>query len=128
MAIVANPYSTYTSAKVNTVNKGDLLVMLYDAAVRFLKEADFHMQSRDFLQKSKSVENFQAIISELEATLDHHANKELAQNLTNIYNFLLREVSIANFQNDSSKLKKVIEIVNELRGAWKEANLLEKSK
>lgn len=128
MALVSNPYKSYSTAQVNTVKKGDLLIMLFDAAIRFLRETNIYIKEKKFLEKKTSIDNFQAIITELEMSLNYDHNKELANNLNKIYTFIAREISLANFQNDILKINSVIDILSDLRSAWKDINLQEKNK
>jgi len=126
MALVSNPYSNYSNTRTATANKTDLVVMLYEAALRFIKEIGPAIEQKDFNSKGRSVDNALAIINELKMSITYNYNDELAKNLVNIYTFASREITTANVQNNSKPLEAVIEILTTLKSAWEETARVEK--
>ena len=128
MALMNNPYHSYNSARVNTVSKGDLVVMLYDGAIRFLKEMKSAIETSDYIKKATVVDKVLAIIHELQMSIHYKHNKELANNLNNIYSFIIRQITNSNIKNDQKYITPIFEILDTLKSAWSEAAIQEKTK
>jgi flagellar protein FliS len=111
----------YQNTQVQTASPEQILIMLYDGAIRFLEQASEAMGSGDYAVKIKNIDKTLAIIAELNATLDHEIGGEVAANLASLYDFMMREIPRANARNDATVLAPVISILRELREAWVEA-------
>lgn len=111
----------YRSTQVQTASPEQILVMLYDGAIRFLNQAVAAMESGDRAVKIKNIDKTLAIIAELSATLNHEIGGEIAANLAALYDFMMREITRANVKNDAKVLTPVLNILNELRDAWVQA-------
>jgi flagellar protein FliS len=84
-----NPYArpqAYREASVMTASPEQLVVMLYDGAGRFLRQAEGAMLGGTWMQASEKLSRAEAIIDELLATLDMEAG-EIAERLQAIYVF-----------------------------------------
>ncbi len=102
-------------------SRGQILLKLYDGAIRFLEQAKVAMaQNRPDL-KGTRISKAHAIISELNATLNHDISPELCANLSSLYRFMLDQLTEANRLNSPEPLDVTIELLDSLRGAWREA-------
>jgi len=119
---MANPYvrnvATYESTEVTTANRLKLLIMLYDAAVRFMKQAKEHLLQNDIANKGLYISKALAIFSEFRGTLDFWPNPELAGNLDRLYSFINERLVTANIKNDTAMLDQALRITNILREGW----------
>jgi len=61
----------------------------------------------------------QRIINELMVTLDFEAGGEIAQNLYNLYDFIMNELIKANIKKEKEGLYNSIEVMQELLDAWR---------
>lgn len=119
-----NPLMAYRETRVKTASPGQLIVMLYDEAVKqcdialeiFGKDLKKHPQYIEGAHKALS--KVQDIITELTAALDFESGGEIAQNLFALYLFFNRELLAANIDKDGSKLRSIRDMLGELRGAW----------
>jgi flagellar protein FliS len=96
-----------------------LVVMLYDGATRFLRQAEAVMAEGVIGQAHERMGRAEAIIDELLATLDTSAG-QVAERLQGIYVFCKRLLNEARIGKDPSKLVKVRELLAPLREAWAE--------
>jgi flagellar protein FliS len=128
MALLNNPYNNYKSNKVMTANRGDLVVMLYDAVIKFIKEFKVCLDEKKYQERSKYLDDSMAIIHELKMSINPSYNKKLASNLISIYNYVSSELTSANLNNDSSNLDVLVQVLDEVRVGWIEASKLEKGK
>ena len=115
-----NPYArpqAYREASVMTASPEQLVVMLYDGAGRFLKQAEASMVEGAWLQAGEKLSRAEAIIDELLATLDMDAG-EIAERLQAIYIFCKTRLIEARIERDSIRVEQVADLLAELRGAW----------
>ena len=110
---------TYEETAVTTQNKGRLIVLLYDGAIKYLKQANRAMQIGDIEAKGLYITKAQSIISELNSVLDMQAGGEITKNLRSLYNFISRQLSQANINRDERVIDEVITILEELNSAWR---------
>lgn len=116
-----NPYATQTQAyqqsSVLTASPEQLVVMLYDGALRFLRQAEASMGEGAFTHASERMGRAEAIIDELLATLNMEAG-ELSTRLQAIYVFCKRCLIEARVEKSPAKITHVIRLLADLRDAW----------
>lgn len=122
-----NPYSQYSANQLTTATPGKLLVMTYDAAIRFARVASENMKEHKLDEQSANINRVQNILLELISCLDHKADSHLAANLHSIYDYMFNKLTQANIRDDVDALDEVIEMLSELRTAWADAELLIRS-
>lgn len=114
-------FNQYRATQVQTASPEQILVMLYDGAIRFVCQGREAMAQGQIAKKSEVIGRAVAIVTELSNTLDHEIGGEVAENLDALYNFMARELTRANLKNDPQPLDAVENILSELREAWVEA-------
>lgn len=115
-----NPYKQYQKTQVITASKEKILLMLYEGAVRFTKQAIVAMDAKKVAEKGKCISKATAILSELMATLDFKIGGQLAVDLENLYVFMIDKMIEGNINNDIQCLKHVEKILMTLHMAWKD--------
>jgi flagellar secretion chaperone FliS len=115
-----NPYArpnAYRENAIMTASPEQLVVMLYDGAGRFLRQAEGSMLDGSWLQAGEKLSRAEAIIDELLATLDMDAG-EVADRLQSIYVFCKTSLIQARIERDSVRIDQVARLLGELREAW----------
>lgn len=125
--IANNPYSQYMENQLTTATPGKLLVITFDAAIRFARVAAEKMSQHKLDEQSKNIRNVQNILLELTSTLDSRTDPQLASNLQSIYTYMFDRLTYSNIKDDASALEEVTEMLTELRNTWAEAELLVRS-
>jgi len=115
-----NRFQTYRQNDMNTSNRGKIVVMLYSGAINFLNKAIEAIAENDIPKKGKFIQKAVDIIEELNIALDLKNGGEIAQNLRQVYLFVIRYLSQANIDNDPEKLQKVIGIIDRFKTAFEE--------
>jgi flagellar protein FliS len=119
MVNAAYARNAYTQTKVaTTYNPVELIIMLYDGAIDFLDKAATAINMREVPIKIKYIDKTMAIIEELLKALNLEVGGEIAINLQNLYLYMMKELVLANAQNDINKLNHVIGLLKNLREAW----------
>ncbi|MDR2160423.1 MAG: flagellar export chaperone FliS [Treponema sp.] len=120
-----NALSTYRETRIKTASQGQLIIMLYDEAIKSLDRGlellDRHNRKKDpsNIEKiGKSVMKAQEIITELMVSLDFEQGGEIAKNLFSLYTWFNQELLEANIRLDMRRITVVRDMLNDLRGAW----------
>ncbi len=121
-----NPYTNqyqkqYQHNQIFTASPEQILIMLYDGAIRFCRQAMQAMDTGDKLVQSEKISRTMAIVCEFSNSLDHKIGGEIAEDLDALYDFMTRELTRAGQETDRKALETVDAILSELRDAWVEA-------
>lgn len=118
-----NPYAAqsqaYKESAVLTASPEQLVVMLYDGAARFLRQAEAALREEAWSTARERIGRGEAIIDELLCTLNMDAG-EVAERLQAIYVFSKASLIEARLQRDPTKVEHVVRLLGELREAWAE--------
>lgn len=112
---MSSVYEQYRQTAIQTAPPEQLVVMLYDGAVRFLEQAKVAIH--DGQDASEPLARAQDIIVELTSSLNRSAG-EVSGNLARLYDFWLHWLLMAQIQRDAAKVDEVLGMVRELREAW----------
>lgn len=115
-AVAASP-AVYQQQAVLTASPGQLVVMLYDGACRFLSQGAFAMREADRVRSHERLRRGEAIIDELLCTLNLEAG-EIAEQLHGIYVFCKQQLAEARLEDDADKVEWVRDQLADLREAW----------
>jgi flagellar protein FliS len=119
---VTSGYQAYQSNSVFTATPEQLVVMLYDGALRFGRRALGAWAAGDKPGATQAVGRVTAIVHELNATLDMEKGGEIAENLRSIYTFLSGYLVESVTQQDPAKLRRALDMLMELREAFSQAS------
>lgn len=107
--------------QINEAAPLELIVMLYDGAIRFVEQAQKAMRGQNFEEAGRFNQRAQDILAELNSTLDLSYG-EIAQRLSLLYEFYQRQLILANLKKDPELLNPVLNFLQEYRVLWAEAN------
>ncbi len=106
-------------SKVNGADPHQLISMLYHGALLAIANAKNEILSKDVAAKGASISKAIAIIGEgLHASLDKKLGGEVAQNMSSLYDYMVRRLVDANIKNDTVILDEVTRLLTELTEAW----------
>jgi flagellar protein FliS len=108
----------YLSTQVTTATQGDLLLMLYDTAIKHIKQAKDKIAERDFAAKGICITKAIEIVSELHESLNKEKGGDIARNLSRMYFMCNTRLLQANMELNPKKLDEVIAILAGLRQAF----------
>lgn len=110
--------NAYFQTKVSTTDQGQLLIMLYDGALRYLAQAREKIETKDFAAKGVLISKVMDIINELSSSLNLEKGGSLATNLNNLYVLCTARLLQANLKMDLKALDSVVQILSGLRSAY----------
>ncbi len=108
----------YKNNQVITASPEQILIMLYDGAIRFVRQAKLAIEEGRIADKAKAISKAVAIITEFSNTLDHEIGGEIATDLSRLYDFMIRELTAVNVRNELQRLEPVEKVLLELREAF----------
>lgn len=111
----------YQSNQVVTASPEQVLIMLYDGAIRFVRQAMQGIESGDLKSKLVGIAKALDIITEFRKTLDHKIGGDIAEGLDALYEYMSRELVNGNVQNSTEPLKVVEGLLVGLRETWMKA-------
>lgn len=109
----------YRSFHASTASAGQLVVMLYEGAARFLEEAARAYRAGDPDAAGRAVTRAERVLLELMGCLD--LRYELAHRLLALYRFMFEQLADARRRGDPGELERVRGWLVELRDAWQQA-------
>lgn len=118
---MGNPYNKYKQTSVLSASREQILLMLYEAAIRFTKLAIQAAEQKKVAERGQNIIRAFDIIMELQATLDHKVGGELAQQLDSLYVYLMDQYTKANISGDPEPLKSCVQVLENLYSGWKQA-------
>lgn len=111
-----NAYSnSYRNNQIMTASPEQILIMLYDGAIRFVRQAKLAIEENRLGDKAQAINRAVAIITEFSNTLDYEAGGDLALELNQLYDFAVRELAAVNAGNDARRLEPVEKVLLDLR-------------
>ncbi|MBL4902510.1 flagellar export chaperone FliS [Desulfocapsa sp. AH-315-G09] len=117
----------YKQNSIETASPEQILILLYDGAIRFTRQAIAASEQKDQIAKLGRISKVFAIIVEFSNTLNHDIGGEIAADLDGLYQFMLRELSKARTETDEKSLHVVEGLLVDLRTTWGEAILKNKA-
>lgn len=111
----------YKSMAVKTANRGQVLLMLYEAAIKHCKLATAAIDKKDLAAKGMSIGKVHDIVNELLNTLDFEAGGQISRDLERLYNFMTESLVKANLENNRELIDKVRGLLETLYDGWKGA-------
>lgn len=117
-----NPWQSYRQVATRTASPGQLVLMLYEGAIRFLERAQAGFRLEDPVEFNTTINDnilrAQDIIRELDFSLNVEQGGELAIQLRRLYDYFDRLLLEANLRKDPAGIKEVINRITVLRDAW----------
>lgn len=95
-----------------------LTLMLLQGALDRIAYAKGAMERKDLITKADFISKTSAILMHLRDTLDIEIGGEVAQNLFNLYDYMIQRLNDAHVNNDLKLLDEVSSLLTPIRDAW----------
>ena len=115
---MARGAEAYYQTHVQSRSPLELVVMLYDGALRFCEQAADAMDNGDMATKAMALSRAFAILAELQNTLNVRDGGDVARQLDALYLHMNDRLVDANIQRSSAPIRDVIRLLAPLRDAW----------
>lgn len=121
-ASIAKYANSYKSVAVTTATRGQLVLMLFDGALRFLSTATHGFAETNIGTRNEQIHNnllkTQNILRELQGSLDMQAGGEFSTRMHALYEWMLGQLQTANLKKEQSLIPPVETLLGEVRDAW----------
>ncbi len=117
---VPTAYQAYRTTQIQTASPTELILLLYDGAIKWCKQAVMHLGSSDLEAAHQALVKAQDIISELNVSLDFSASQEIAQGLSQLYDYMYDRLVESNIKKEAEPITEVIGMLEEMREMWAE--------
>lgn len=115
-------YKAYRKSAVqSTDSKEQILLKLYDGALKFLKIARRGIEQKLPKVRGENISKVLAILTELDTALDHQNGSELTRNLSGLYGYMIDRLTEANLKNETAPLDEAARLLNEIRSGFAQA-------
>lgn len=114
-------YGAYKKTSVNTASKEQILLMLYQAAIKNCKKAIEAIEQKQIAKKGEHIGKLQDIVIELNNSLDFEVGGKVAEDLSALYDYILFASTQANIKIETEQLYGCLDVLNTLYDGWKEA-------
>lgn len=117
-----NPWQSYRQVATRTASPGQLVLMLYEGAIRSLERAQGGFTMDDPGEFNTTINNnilrAQDIIRELDYSLNVTEGGELAIQLRRLYDYFDRVLQESNLKKEPTGISEVLTRLAVLRDAW----------
>lgn len=111
----------YVESRILTADPMELVRLMFQAAIAEIQAARAHQQKRDRSARAAAVSKTCAILTELTVALDRKSGGEYAARLAELYAYMMRRLSEANFQQKEEPLAEVAGLLATLLEGWEGA-------
>jgi flagellar protein FliS len=112
----------YSSLKVHSgveaASPHRLIQMLFEGVLERLAQAKGAMQQRQVARKGELIGKAINIVGGLQGSLNDKEGGDLATNLDSLYDYIIRRLMQANYENDPVILDECGRLLSELKSAW----------
>ena len=108
----------YKQVGVKTAAPGQILLMLYEAAIKNVKKASACIEAGDMAGKGTAIGKAHDILNELLNTLNFEIGGDIARDLERLYNFMTGQLMEANMENSKEKLASIQKLLETLLSGW----------
>ncbi|UYO05197.1 flagellar export chaperone FliS [Paenibacillus sp. PSB04] len=118
--MINSPYQKYQQTQLQTASPAQLLLMLYDGAIRFVRLGIAGIEEQDYEKANTYLCKTQAVIHELMAALNY--DYPIAKTLEQVYEYMLYRLINSNLKKNTAPAQEVLSYLLELREAWDTAS------
>jgi len=113
-----NAHDAYLESRVLSADPIELVQLLYQTASDAIWEARRHLEAGEVRERSRAISRGSAALLELAAALDFERGGEVAQRLAQLYDYMLRRLTEANFKQVDAPLAEVLDLLATLAEGW----------
>jgi flagellar protein FliS len=115
---MSNSYKKYKQTAVMSASKEQVMLMLYEGAIRFTKMAIQAAEVNNVPERGKYILKAYDIILEFQASLNHNVAGELPKQLDQLYTYMLDQYTKANMTGNMESLQSFLKVLENLYDGW----------
>ncbi|MAN50822.1 flagellar export chaperone FliS [Marinimicrobium sp.] len=122
MNAYARAAQNYSSMKVQSsamdASPHRLIQMLFEGALERIAQAKGAMQQNQVARKGELIGKAINIVAGLQGSLSDKEGGQLSENLDDLYDYIIRALTEANYKNSLERLDECGRLLGELKSAW----------
>jgi len=111
-------YFKYQKNDVLNLTPAEIVDRLFKGLFACVQEAQESMSQKLTSRKGEKISRAIAIAGELQASLDMEKGGEISERLYMLYDFVIRELLMANLENSIDRLETVKTVIRPLMDGW----------
>ncbi|BCV29010.1 flagellar export chaperone FliS [Shewanella algae] len=105
-------------SEISVASPHRVIQLMFNGALERIAQSRYAIEQGDQSSKGIFINKAIGIITGLSNSLNMEAGGEIAKNLSNLYDFMLRRISEANLNNDVQALDDVAAVLRDIKEAW----------
>jgi flagellar secretion chaperone FliS len=110
---------SYQQHALASSNPIELVIALYDGAIRFLRQSIVAVEANDLRGRRQSVKRALDIYLHLQSRLRYDVDSRVANTLSQFYSEMFRYTLLASSENSREGFEQIINHVAQVRDAWR---------
>ncbi len=115
---------SYRRTAIQTASPGQLTLMLFDGALKHMEQARLAFEEENEMRRCEQVHNAvsraQAIVAELQHTLNMDIEGDLPATLFQLYDFIFNQLQKTNLEKTPEPLAQAESCLRPIRDGWAE--------
>ena len=111
-------YDAYQKNKVLTATPAELVLMLYEGAIKFCNIGIVSIEKNDMSKANINIQKAERIVAELRGSLD--MKYEVAKDFDQVYEYIGWVLLQANTKKSKERLEEALKHLRTMRDTWKE--------
>lgn len=112
-----------TQTKVESADPHQVINLLMQGAIDRIEQTKGFIREKCWNEKSTTINKTIDIINGLRASLNIESGEEIAQQLEQLYDFMVRHLVVANQKNCISTLEEVESLMKTIKSGWEQIPL-----
>jgi flagellar secretion chaperone FliS len=123
----SNRSKAYQETAIQTSSPTKLVVLLYEGAIRFLRESVAAIEAKNFDRKRQSIDRAVAIVQHLQSSLDTTKGLQVAADLDKLYGYIGTRILEGSTKLETAPIEEAIKLLKVLLAGWEEVANREKN-
>lgn len=103
---------------VDAADPHRMVQMLMDAIMERLAKVKGCIERGEVVPRTRMLHSCVVLVTELRGSLNLADGGELAQNLSDLYDYMIRRLLLANLSGDPAIVAEIASLMGEIRGGW----------
>lgn len=105
-------------SEITVASPHRIIQLMFAGALQRLAQARYAMEQNELVNKGVYIGKAVSIIIGLQNSLNMDAGGQIAKNLSDLYDFMLRKITEANLNNDVKAIDDVYEVLRTIKEGW----------
>jgi len=105
-------------SEITVASPHRIIQLMFAGALQRLAQSRYAIEQNDLANKGIYINKAIGIITGLSNSLNMDEGGQIAKNLSELYDFMLRKISEANLNNDAKAIDDVCDILRTIKEGW----------